>query len=118
MYRILAVFLMLALVGIAWGTTRNVPASYATIQAAIDAAVSNDVINIAAGTYTEYLNITKPLTIKGAGISGASITTIKPPVADWPFIVTSYPQWSNGIGVSTNLYGHVLVHLTPPIRIW
>lgn len=33
-------------------TTRNVPAQYATVQAAIDASVNGDVVLIAPGTYT------------------------------------------------------------------
>ena len=40
-----------------------------TIQAAIGAAVSGDTINVAAGTYTEVLNLGgKTLTIEGAGV--------------------------------------------------
>ena len=40
---------------------------YATIQAAVNAAAANDVINVAAGTYTEDVTIGKPLSIMGAG---------------------------------------------------
>ncbi|KXK36997.1 MAG: fibronectin type III domain-containing protein [Bacteroidetes bacterium OLB9] len=39
---------------------------HATIQAAIDAATSGDVIEVCAGTYNEELNVNKPLTINGA----------------------------------------------------
>ena len=38
-----------------------------TIQAAINAASTGDVINVAAGTYQENVMVTKELTIKGAG---------------------------------------------------
>ncbi len=47
---------------------------FATIQAAINAASSGDTINVAAGTYTEYLHITTDgLTIEGAGIDQSII---------------------------------------------
>jgi hypothetical protein len=46
--------------------------AYCHIQPAITAAVSNDTINIAAGMYVENLNVTKNLTLSGAG-AGATI---------------------------------------------
>ena len=39
-------------VPVAWGATLTVPGDYATIQAAIDAAVDGDIVEIADGTYT------------------------------------------------------------------
>ena len=58
----------------AMATTINVPGDHSTIQAAIDAASPYDTINVAAGTYTEYLHITTDdLTIEGAGIDQSII---------------------------------------------
>ena len=46
-------------------TTQNT--YYATIQAAINAAALNDVIDVCAGTYNEQITIGIPLTVTGAG---------------------------------------------------
>jgi len=48
--------------------TINVPTDYTTIQAAVDAAVDGDVINVAAGTYTGAI-VDKEVTINGVGAS-------------------------------------------------
>ena len=50
-------------------TILTVPVGYATIQAAITAAISGDTIVVAAGTYAEAIIIdAKNLTIQGAGV--------------------------------------------------
>lgn len=46
-------------------TTWHVPGDFATIQAAINAASSGDTILVAAGTYPEYVNVNKSVTLKG-----------------------------------------------------
>ncbi|MGB4852190.1 MAG: DUF1565 domain-containing protein, partial [Ignavibacteria bacterium] len=68
---------------------RNVPADYATIQAAINAAGNGDIILVAAGTYREDITLNKFLKIRGAnyginpntGIRGAE-TVIQPGTSD------------------------------------
>lgn len=67
----------------AFSATITVPGDYATIKAAITAAASGDIIDVAAGTFTEK-NITFPtitsvitpksITIKGAGMN---LTTVQ-----------------------------------------
>lgn len=80
-------------------TTRNVPGAYATIQSAINAAVSGDIINVAAGTYTEDLTIPvgkTGLEIVGAG-SGSTIIQGVDRV-----LSTSFPLADPNIDISGN----------------
>ena len=53
--------------------TNNVPTTYSTIQAAINAANPGDTIVIAAGRYNEDLTIPKPLTLIGSGTSNCVV---------------------------------------------
>ncbi|HRP89255.1 MAG TPA: right-handed parallel beta-helix repeat-containing protein [Edaphocola sp.] len=48
---------------------------YGTIQAGVDAANANDIIEVAAGTYTEAVTVNKAVTLKGAnvGIAGTGV---------------------------------------------
>ncbi len=46
-------------------TQIKVPQDYATIQQAIDTAVSGETIVVASGVYREHIGIDKPLTLKG-----------------------------------------------------
>jgi hypothetical protein len=56
------------------------PGFYYTIQAAIDAANNNDVIEVCAATYTESITINKPLTINGPN-QGTPGTGVRAPEA-------------------------------------
>jgi hypothetical protein len=55
-------------------TIRNVPGTYATIQAAVDAADPGDTIRVAAGTYVSHSTVTKSLTIES--VAGPEATTL------------------------------------------
>ena len=51
----------------------DVPGTYSTIQAAINAAHAGDVINIAAGRYNEGLTINKAVTLIGSGTNNCVV---------------------------------------------
>jgi parallel beta helix pectate lyase-like protein len=69
-----AVLALLLLPAVAAGITRQVPAQYGTIQAALDVSTFGDVIQVAPGTYHEHLSIQQAgVAIMGAG---ADVTTI------------------------------------------
>ena len=53
--------------------TIAVPGDYATIQAAINASVAGDTIDVAAGDYTETLLISKRIILTGAGFESTTI---------------------------------------------
>ncbi|MFZ1685213.1 MAG: right-handed parallel beta-helix repeat-containing protein [Candidatus Zixiibacteriota bacterium] len=59
---------------------KRVPAEYGTIQAAIDAAETDDTILVASGTYAENLNF-KGKSFRLMSESGAEVTIIRSPLA-------------------------------------
>ncbi len=76
--------------------TLDVPGTYATIQAAINAANASDTINVAAGTYNENVDVNKQLNIIGAG---ASVTVVNAGIDDG-FVVNANNVYISGFTVT------------------
>jgi nitrous oxidase accessory protein len=53
--------------------TLTVPDDYPTIQAAITAASEGDTVFVETGTYEEYVNVTKSLSIRGENVQGTAV---------------------------------------------
>ncbi|PIR92237.1 hypothetical protein COU01_02690 [Candidatus Falkowbacteria bacterium CG10_big_fil_rev_8_21_14_0_10_44_15] len=87
-----AVALFLFLPCFASAATLNVPGTYATIQAAVDASAPSDIIDVAAGTYDEQITIVgakSSLTFTGAGV-GSTIVRPTSVLADGEYDVQIY----------------------------
>ena len=79
----------LLIVGEVMGGTLRVPQDHATIQGAIDAAVVGDIVDVAAGTYSENLVVAKTgVIIQGSGVG---VSTIQPATATNPVIKFQSP---------------------------
>lgn len=61
----------------AMAATLNVPGDHATIQAAIDAAQSGDVVIVAPGTYKERLRLKAGITVKSEGDDAQGVLGLK-----------------------------------------
>lgn len=77
--------------------------TYPTIQAAITAANSGDVLQLSAGTYNEQVNITKSLTLQGDPLAARGNIIIDG---------TGLPQTRGGIKTANNLTNIKVQHLT------
>jgi len=55
-------------------------AGFTSIQTAVDAAASGDVIQVCPGTYDEQVEITKPLSLVGVGRDGNKAVVVQPSI--------------------------------------
>ncbi len=93
-----------AYAGFASAATINVPADHLTIQAAVDAAVDTDVIEIADGTYVEQVVVTKSITLNGTNGS-ANVIVQAPGVMADPFGYGANIITVKGSGVAAEIAG-------------
>jgi hypothetical protein len=101
---LLTAFVTLALPASA--TTRNVPAQYATIQAAIDASVNGDVVLIAPGTYIGSPTLSgKTITVASLFLTTGNRAYIGQTILDgggagWAFQVLPCPGLPSVVGLT------------------
>jgi len=76
----LLILVLFGLISLAGATILHVPSVlYPTIQSAIDAAaISGDIIQVAAGPYTENVNVNKSVTLQGASAATVIVTAADP----------------------------------------
>jgi len=55
-------------------------AEYTSVQAAIDASLPGDTINVCPGVYDEQIVISKPVTVSGVAVDGLGIALLQPSV--------------------------------------
>ena len=123
----LIVFSLLALkcLPTAEAATLLVPSSYATIQAALDSAVSGDTVSVAPGIYYEHNLSFNGKDIHLLGQAGASITTVDGGQAGPVFVFNGAETRNaviegftiqNGVGDYVNGGGIYIVNASPTIK--
>jgi len=89
-------------------------ADFTTIQAAINAATVDDTISVAAGTYTENVNVNKSVTLAGA--SSATVTVNAENAGLSVFNVTADSVDISGFTVSGTITdGHAGIYFVPGV---
>ena len=101
---VLLILLLLAAVVEALAATHDVPATYATIQTALDAAAPGDSIHVDAGTYFEKLSFTN------GGTAGGGYVTLQaaPGAATRPVIDGTGVAGANMILIDSKSYVRVI----------
>lgn len=89
---VLALSAASAYIPLARAAVINVPAQFATIQAAINAAAPGDTINVAAGTYTELITVNKANLI----LTATGAATIQDPAGGFALVTIT----SNGVTIN------------------
>jgi hypothetical protein len=103
MKTVIVLVVVLSIPVFAFAATLYVPDDYPTIQQAIDAATSGDIVLVSPGTYDERIDFSgKAITVRGSG--GAEATTINAPLPGSGSVVT----FANGEGLDSRLEGFTL----------
>ncbi|MGA1821168.1 MAG: right-handed parallel beta-helix repeat-containing protein [Thermoplasmatota archaeon] len=87
------------------GATLIVPVQYTKIQYAIDNATEGDTIRVYSGTYEEYVDIDKTLTLIG---NGSGKTVVKHPTESPLTINAAHVNVSDLMLTGTNTYGMII----------
>jgi len=105
--------LILMSAGSASAATLDVPGTYSTIQAAINAANIGDTINVSAGTYNENVDVNKSVNLRGAGTDVTVVNASDPSdhvfevTANWVNVSRFTVTGGNGVGTVAGIYSNL-----------